>query len=325
MNKKRKLFKTEKIEEKKIKEYEIKEILISKEEEEQEEEKDEEENENKKETNNIINLEENDQKPKYYSPDEIKNLLQKQKKKYLKVFNCYKIDLINIDIQKKLIGEKKVRKRRTNSEILKDKLENPIIIKKKYKLGRKEKEDNSERLHNKYKDDNIIKKIKKNLFYYLSLFINVILNEFNCNKNIMNLNYKENIGNLKKEENLGMLKMKLKDLLSLNISDKYKSCDKNMNKLIIKEILTNYGENELIKNIFNLEFKDWIDIFLMKKELTILKKYKIKFKRIDHHLKELIKNEEKEDYLTNYIYLLYNYEIWFYNKKGRKGKDKKEE
>ena len=166
MNKKRKLFKTEKIEEKKIKEYEIKEILISKEEE-QEEEKDEEEeeNENKKETNNIINLEENDQKPKYYSPDEINKLFGE--KKNLKVFKCFKIDLINIDIQKKLIDEKKVRKRRTNSEILKDKLENPIIIKKKYKLGRKEKEDNSERLHNKYKDDNIIKKIKKNLFYFL--------------------------------------------------------------------------------------------------------------------------------------------------------------
>jgi len=50
--------------------------------------------------------------------------------------------------------------------------------------GRKEKADTSQRLHNIYSSDNIIKKIKSKLFEEILQFINKILNASDININI---------------------------------------------------------------------------------------------------------------------------------------------
>ena len=89
-----------------------------------------------------------------------------------------------------------------------------------------------------------------------------------------------------------------------------------------------------------LTLGDFIDIFLYKKELRNFGKIneeKIilimkEFKRVDALFKEIesvkAKKKEKEkenDDYSNYFYIFYNYERWFFIKIGRPGKDKKNE
>ena len=48
-----------------------------------------------------------------------------------------------------------------------------------HKIGRKRKNDETQRNYDKYKSDNIIKKIKSKFFEYLVIFINKILETYN--------------------------------------------------------------------------------------------------------------------------------------------------
>ena len=94
-----------------------------------------------------------------------------------------------------------------------------------------------------------------------------------------------------------------------------------------------------------MTFGEWIDVFAFKKKLdydsnfnilqdTLLKLhnkiFNIKIKKNDNlyfnkhkgALDELYK--EKEKYFTRFIYYLFNYQNYFYNKKGRNPKKNKE-
>ena len=81
-------------------------------------------------------------------------------------------------------------------------------------------------------------------------------------------------------------------------------------------------------------FRDWLELFTLKKNLNyILLKYDIPEKDIDceriqkslyglDNLLIKIMSENDKEYLTMFIFLLYNYERWFYNKIGRKSRIK---
>jgi hypothetical protein len=161
----------------------------------------------------------------------------------------------------------------------------------KRKRGRKKRNDLAERIHGKYSSDNIIKKIKGALFKSLVQFINKILQR---DKIIKDLNYKKYINQLKKDINIKYLHLCIKDLLSFEISP-YKSCNVNSNKDNIKKILEEEKSNEMIMYIFNMKFRDWIDIFTMKKEIKLVNGYEIIEKslpKITDLLKDiLIKND----------------------------------
>ena len=128
--------------------------------------------------------------------------------------------------------------------------------------------------------------------------------------------------------------MPLKDLFSLlDISPKYKNINRESNKVYIKRLL-NGQVDEAIKFAFNMTLRDWLDIFSFKKEVkdllneynikddnnTICKKIKESFVTVDHLLNNLAEKEENQKYFSNFTFYLYNYELWFYNKKGRKSK-----
>ena len=120
------------------------------------------------------------------------------------------------------------------------------------KLGRKKKNDNKERLHNKSSEDNIIKKIKSKLWSYLIEFINNMLDLYLKDEKIISLikimknikgdknpeketlikelDYKMTIDETKKENNLQYLKMSIKDFLSQDISPKFKTYSTDSNK-----------------------------------------------------------------------------------------------
>jgi hypothetical protein len=220
------------------------------------------------------------------------------------------------------IGKK--RYRRTNEEI---KLaEKNQEIKEEVKQGRiqnNSKENISEKSHNKFSVDNIMKKVKKNLINYLILFIKSLLPEEYQQYSLFKINYKI-IDNLKKDINLKYLKMTLKEFLSQEISPKYINKDEKTNKNNIDAILKikiAFENKEVINQIFNMTLGEWIDIFTMKKQSNINGSGIDKF--LKKLLKDIYKNNETNnevDYFSTFVYCLYNYGRWFDCKKGRKGR-----
>ena len=132
--------------------------------------------------------------------------------------------------------------------------------------------------------------------------------------------------------------MPLRNLFSLlDVSPKYKSKNPESNKIFIKELL-NGQIDEAIKFAFNMTFRDWLDIFSFKKEVKdLLIEYNIKDENnticqkinesmvgVDHLLNKLAEKErDNKKYFSNFIFYLYNYELWFFKKKGRNLKSKK--
>jgi magnesium-transporting ATPase (P-type) len=216
----------------------------------------------------------------------------------------------------------------------------------KKKSGRKRKNDTTYSEHNKYSPDNIIKKIKVKILDYLLIFINQLLYSIldkntikSCLKKIKNSEYEENgkvklikyfdykffIDNTKKTSNINFLKMTLNKFLSNELSPKFKNKDKDSNKKIIEDLLSQ--NNEILNFIFNLSLGDWFDVFLYKKDIGDFQKMneeQIKiimnsFKRVDDLLISICQNFDTI-YVSRFICYMYNYERWFLIKIGREKK-----
>ena len=234
-------------------------------------------------------------------------------KEWQKLFNNKKIEYHNkfciLFKKEKDIGEKKKRGRKIETE-------------NKY---RKE--------HNKYSENNIIIKIKSKLLLYALKFINNILQK-NINRIIPYKLYKLNYQytqRLKKKEDLNILGMSLKDIFSLDVSSKFikksNTFNKNtINKIIKQKELKNY---QTIIFIFNLSFKEWINLFTHKKTVSeIINNYGEGYQNIINeiekniiYVEELLKDilkENDEEYFSLFTLLLYNYEKWFLIKKERR-------
>ena len=122
--------------------------------------------------------------------------------------------------------------------------------------------------------------------------------------------------------------MPLKEIFSNNISSKYRITNKNLNKNRIEALLTKKKDNEIIMFVLNMTFGDWFDIFIYKKELKdfkILNNEQIKiisdkFPKIENLFEEIYDLNFGNDYFSYFVYLIYNYERWFFIKQGRKRK-----
>ena len=201
----------------------------------------------------------------------------------------------------------------------------------KKKRGRKAKE-NKRKSHDKNCPDNIIKKVKVIIFNYTLLFLNNILNQNLKHKvELLKLDYKY-INRIQKVHELNFLSMKLKDIFSKDISPKY-NYKKDYNKKKIKKILND--ADDIILFAFNMTLRDWLDIFTKKKSVkdiinknnnninckNLIEKIEQSLTGFEQILKKINENND-EDYMTRFIFCLYNYERWFYLKKSRKAKKK---
>ena len=218
------------------------------------------------------------------------------------------------------------------------------------KRGRKTQDDNTKRKHDENSHDNILKKCKRVLFDSVIEHTNLIINAYKSitkeKFELKKLNYSKYINKLKKEDEIKLLNMKLKDFVSLEISAKIWKSDKDYNQKIIQKILEEEKNNKEINSFLNMTFGEWIDVFAFKKKLdydlnfnilqdTLLKLhnkiFNIKIKKNDNlyfnkhkgALDELYK--EKEKYFTRFIYYLFNYQNYFYNKKEKNQKKKENE
>jgi hypothetical protein len=118
----------------------------------------------------------------------------------------------------KLLGKKKVR----IDDIIESKYLYEQNLNKKSNRGRKidnTEYNNEKERHDKYKADNIIKKLKSKFFKYGIKFLNKIIG-LNKDDGLVNLNYEKYINNLKRDVNLKYLNMKLFELYSQDISPK---------------------------------------------------------------------------------------------------------
>ena len=275
----------------------------------------------------------------FYSIEKIKQLFNELKEGDLNIFK--EINSIfeeKQDYIDKLINEFfKIKKSLLNQNINYEELymqyekelneKQKEIPKAQIKLGRKRK-DESPGKHNKMSHDNIIKRIKAIIFDYIIIFLNNILQLKEGEDKLLKLSYKL-IKNLKRDEELQVLNSSLKDFASKKISEKYKTKSDQFNKKLIEKILK-YQKDPTILFVFNLSLRDWIDLFCHKKTISqLLIEYEINEQEIDSEkiknslnsidtLLNDIKDKDKEEYLISFIFLLYNYEIWFYYKKGRK-------
>lgn len=223
----------------------------------------------------------------------------------------------------KFIKKKRYRRTKSEMKLIKEiEKNNPKIELKKGRIKNIDKIENIKIIsHSKICTDNIMKKVKCKYFEYSIKTVNILIEKYKTNKNkkyiLLKLDYKLYIDQLNKEVDLNLLKMALKIFLSLDISRKYKDHSKDENKKTIEELLNDEKNNETINYIMNLTFMQWIDMFRNKEEKNINGNI-VKFEGIDEVIKTIKNKNKEEDYLSNFIYALYNYENWFNNKVGRK-------
>ena len=282
---------------------------------------------------------ENENFPIFYSFEDIEKIIKNDENK--KKFNNKVRSFIDINCIEKaekeihLTGQKRIREENDNLYILINNDEE-----KRLKRGRKPKGNNNNEIHDKMSSDNITKKIKAKLFLYALYFLNNISNRANeNNKNkLMKLDYKF-INRLNRKIDLKYLDTSLKDLFSMDISNKYRrmsAISKNYNRITIEKILNE--EDDTILFAFNMTFRDWLDLFTFKKSVAdIMNSYDLSnYKNIDSerieksmvgidHLLNKIADKIDEKYFSYFIFHLYNYERWFYIKRGREMKKNKKE
>ena len=282
---------------------------------------------------------ENENFPIFYSFEDIEKIIKNDENK--KKFNNKVRNFIDINCIEKaekeihLTGQKRIREENDNLYILINNDEE-----KRLKRGRKPKGNNNNEIHDKMSSDNITKKIKAKLFLYALYFLNNISNRANeNNKNkLMKLDYKF-INRLNRKIDLKYLDTSLKDLFSMDISIKYKKMSiisKNYNRITIEKILNE--EDDTILFAFNMTFRDWLDLFTFKKSVAdIMNLYDLSYYKnidserieksmvgIDQLLNKMV-DKIDEDYFSYFIFHLYNYERWFFIKKGRKLKKNNKE
>ena len=257
----------------------------------------------------------------FYSFENIKEILQNSKTINFSNIQSYLNKDSRIEsAENSLQFIKKKRKRNENN------FEGIVFDnKKKYGCGRKKTDDESKRDHNKFSPDNIIKKIKSKLFENAKIFVNNFL--VIKNLKLKDLDYNKYINNIKKDEEIKYLKEPLKVLLSKNVSSKFSNSPEDANTQIIGSILEEEKNNEVLMSILNLTFRDWIDIFLLKKNVndfeylsySSYKEIEEKMPKINELLDNILEKNGGE-YLSSFIFYLYNYERYFAVKRNRKKK-----
>lgn len=289
----------------------------------------------------------------------LKNI--KMKKNIKKIFdiNLY----VNNNILKNILEQLNIKTNKRYTKSDKNIKNNNNILKRN--IGRKPKDDFSISHHNKYAPDNIINKIKNILKKYLIIFVNNIINNLYSLKQITKIISKLNfpiiskstnlikdidhksISNIKKkDENLQLLNYNLKDLLSFNLSSRYKMIKEgkkdfsDYNKKIIEYLLNNVNGDKY-KNLFyfvfiELKFEDWLEIFIHQKKLIDFPL----FNQLDYDISRIVENslvriedffddliKQGDIYFVCFLLLIYNYKRYYAIKRGRnreKTNDKEE-
>ena len=240
----------------------------------------------------------------------------------LKIKTSEEETIIN-NIDKKIIDK-------TEKENIQQEIKENILLKRpfkeKKKLGRKIKSDKILGEHNKYSDDNILRKLKNAVLNYVFEHINSKITEKYYDeyqnsikeKLLFRLQQKP-LERGKADYNKELLNRTLSSIFSEKISSKYSRHSPNHNKEIIEELINEENEDKRLffNNIFNLTFRDCLNHFRDTnniKELEGMEKFGQYCKKNDL--------EKCEKYKKLMEYFLINYEKVIMDKKVRQYKKK---
>ena len=250
------------------------------------------------------------QETKKYISDPITFNLEK-KKQETKVFinNKRNHDKTFYDSNENILEEEE--KEKNIKENIKEK-ENKKKKEEKRKRGRRRKdvEYNIKPRHDKFHEDNIIKKIKLNVFDYILEHLNKSLKDDTYTFFSLSKQFYDNI---KKDFNEQLIDRTIYDIyFNTDLSKKYVNAP-DSNKILIKKI---YEENTEVdtKHILEMKFRDILD--------------QIREKDLDCFLKKIRDKEIKNNKQFNDIYMkavkkmLFKYEFYFKLKLGRNVKKK---
>ena len=243
--------------------------------------------------------------------------------------NSYLKDILG-KMKTEKIDKDQIYMKLMNINIIKDrkqrKSENKISENKNiFGQGRKKKIDLTERAHDKFCSDNVIKKIKAILFKNLIIFCNNVLKSEKINIKLKNINYKNN--KLSKQNELKLFEMTIEQLISKEISPKYTNFNSNYNKEKIAQILKERKDNDFLKSIFYMTYRQWLDL---KINNINYKNYKYLdglgqaiFEKIEKNMPKIseilinIYSKDDIEYLPYFLFYLYNYEKLFLIKRNR--------
>ena len=254
-----------------------------------------------------------------FNGERIKNILNHQIEKEIldKIIDKFDVnyitkkDLENVSVFKSKVKQIRNKKSENNKE------EKNLGNKKKL-LGRKRKDGIEKGKHNKYSPDNIIKKIKTIFFKYIIIYINLIkekhAQKYKENFEFKKLSYENYINNLKKDKEILLLNKPLKDFVSLEISSKH-GLNFDFNRQKMEKILEEEKDNQKLKFLLNMTFDEWIDIFTFKKKVDD----DLEFNGLQDVLEDLY-DKVDDEYFSRFIFYLFNYKNWLYNKKARNPK-----
>ena len=250
---------------------------------------------------------------------------------FLRILNIFKINNIDFKIIDKFTKGKHIE----NSPEYRH-VELGIFVKNNRKLnagfknyinkkrGRKITTNIINFIHDNMSPDNIIKKIKSKIFNLVLNFINNLLYLHFKERKLLKTDYSY-VNKMNQKENLEYLDMSLRDILSFDISKKYKFKFKNQkdyNKKIIEQV-EKLENTQTLTFALNLSLQDFMDIFCFikkfedfeKKENIDLAALKNSFTYCDSILKEIY--DYSDDYFAFFIFFIYNYKRWFSIKKKR--------
>ena len=192
------------------------------------------------------------------------------------------------------------------------------IRKKKRNCGRKTKKGIDKKIgkHNKEYPDNLRDKIKRAIYRHTLCFINKLIKNLKNNKKkyfLKKIDTKQ-IFKCKKEKILELLNIKVKDILSNNISNHHKKIENNFNKKIIDSIIKQYeylkkqNQNykseefetfEKINEVLNKTFREMLEIYIDIDNKFQLNFYK-DFIKLKGDIKIFRENGEKNIYIQKY-------------------------
>jgi hypothetical protein len=196
------------------------------------------------------------------------------------------------------------------------------ITKINKKIGRIKKNSTLIGKHNKFSQDNIIRKIKRRFLENVRLYINdeykkdCISKKKNKGKN----NWLKKIDpkfsrKIKKRDNLQWFKFKIFEVFSENISLKYTSFGIDSNKQKIQNFFLTEEPNK-VKDILNTTIETLFNIYIKNEKLDNFKTLNDDVKQLEKQMKELGQENIKE-YLIKYEKTAKNMKMIFINKTER--------
>ena len=214
-----------------------------------------------------------------------------------------------------------------------------LLKRKRGRRTKEEKEKNTENnqiYHDKYRKDNILRKIKHICIESCFNFVNDILNK-TYNKHSSKLQRKfefqliklnhELVKDIKVDFNRFIAKQTIKWILTNNKCTKFKNYEDNHNQILIEKILLDCTEQDRIKLelLLNMTFLDYLDLYCGKKvEDKDIFDSLITFEQYcnDDNFKK--KNPDHEQYKNCLKEYLFNYENNLITTKERKPRKKRD-